>query len=256
MTSSAPQRRDREARVSRSFVALVDNLVEDYDVIDLLDTLVAHSVDLLAADAAGILLGDAHEHLRAVASSSDDATTMELLALQAADSPCVACYRGVAPVSVPDISTVGSRWPEFVAAVRQAGAYRSVHALPLRLRGRAIGVLSLFHHRPGPLPAEDLTLGQALADVATIAILSERAVRRGEIVTEQLQVALTSRGVIEQAKGVIAQHTGLGMDAAFALLRDHGRRHDRRLGDLARRIVARELDPATLRSDDLGDRGR
>jgi GAF domain-containing protein len=125
---------------------------------------------------------------------------MELLQLQAEEGPCVDCYRSGVPVSVTDLADVALRWPQFIAALTQRGAYGSL-PLPLRLRGQAIGTLNLFHHQPVPLPEEDLALGQALADVATIGILSERAIRRGEVVNEQLQIALNSRIVIEQAKG-------------------------------------------------------
>jgi GAF domain-containing protein len=231
---------DRENQVGQAFVALADTLVDDYDIIDLLDQLAAHAVALLAADAVGILLGDARRELRAVAASSEDAETMELLQLQSDQGPCLDCFSSVAPVSVPDITTsdeTARRWPDFVAAVTRTGAFRSVHALPLRLRGQAIGAMGLLCREPGPLPGPDLELGQALADVATIGILSERAIRHGEIVNEQLQTALNHRVVIEQAKGVIAQTFGVGMDEAFDRLRRHCRAENLRLSEVARRIT-------------------
>ncbi|GAA1320597.1 GAF and ANTAR domain-containing protein [Pseudonocardia xinjiangensis] len=237
---------EREQQISVAFVALADTLVDDYDIIDLLNQLVEHSVELLAADAAGILLGDARRELRAVASSSEDAETMELLALQADQGPCLDCYATGDPVSVPDITDVAGRWPTFTAFVARAGAFRSVHALPLRLRGQAIGALSLFHRTPGPLPPADLALGQALADVATIGILSERVIRRGEVVNEQLQSALTSRVIIEQAKGVIAHQLGLSMDAAFDRLRRHARSNNLRLSEVARQVANLQLDPGQI----------
>jgi transcriptional regulator with GAF, ATPase, and Fis domain len=168
---------DREQAISRAFVALADTLVDDYDIIDMLDQLASHSVALLAADAAAIMLGDAHRHLRVVAASSDDAKLMELLQLQNEQGPCLDCYHTATPVRVPDVA-IADQWPMFAAAVAQAGSFRSVHALPLRLRGKSIGALNLFHHSPGPLPESDLTLGQALADVATIGILQQQAIRR------------------------------------------------------------------------------
>lgn len=233
---------EREQPLSRAFVALADTLVADYDIIALLDQLVGHCATLLEADAAGLLLGDSHGELRVVASSSEDAELMELLQLQADEGPCLECYRTAAPVSVPDLADAAARWPAFSAAVEQIGAFRSVHALPLRLRGEAIGALNLFRGVPGSLPDADLALGQALADVATIGILQERAIRRGEVLTEQLQVALRSRVVIEQAKGVIAQLFEVGMDEAFGVLRDHARRGNLLLADVARGVVAREID--------------
>ena len=237
---------DREQAVSRAFVALADTLVDDYDIIDMLDQLVAHSVALLAADAAGLLLADPHHQLRVVAASSEDAELMELLQLQNEQGPCLDCYRTGTPVSVPDLAHATTRWPAFTAAAEQAGAFRSVHALPLRLRKEAIGALNLFHTTPGPLPEADLLLGRALADVATIGILQERAIRGGEIVNEQLQTALTSRVVVEQAKGVLAQHHGLSMDAAFDRLRRYSRNRSLRLAEVARQLATGELNPAAI----------
>jgi GAF domain-containing protein len=236
---------DRERSISRAFVELADTLVDDYDIIDLLDRLVAHCVTLLAVDAAGIMLAGPHGELRTAASSSEDAKMMELLQLHAGHGPCMDCYRSGAPVSVPDLGAT-PLWPDFIAAVAPHGPFRSIHALPLRLRGEAIGAMNLFHHRPGALPDDDLVLGQALADVATIGILSERAVRRSEILTEQLQHALTSGTVIEQAKGVLSQLAGVSMDQAFEQLRGYARRNNLRLADVARQMVHRELDPASL----------
>lgn len=230
---------DRERQVSRAFVALADTLVDDFDIIDLLVELVEQAVFLLAADAAGILLGDARRELRVVAASSEDAETMELLQLQADQGPCLDCFSTVAPVSIPDIAAgeAAARWPQFVEAVLGRGVYRSVHALPLRLRGQAIGAMNLFHREPGPLPEPDLALGQALADVATIGILSERAIRHGEVLNEQLQSALNSRVVIEQAKGVIATSLGVEMDVAFDRLRRYCRSNNLRVSQVARQLV-------------------
>lgn len=231
----------RERLLSTAFVGLADTLVDDYDVIDLLDRLAGYSVELLSADAAGILLLDSGDQLRVAASTDERSDWMELLQLEADEGPCVDCVRGGAPVSVTDLAGAAPRWPAFVAALARRGTYGSVHALPLRLRGQAIGALNLFHHRPGPLPPADLALGQALADVATIGILAERAVRRGEVVSEQLQSALNSRVIIEQAKGVLAQRGGLDMDASFERLRRYARNHNRRLSEIAHEIVDTDL---------------
>jgi GAF domain-containing protein len=242
----SPAGGDREHLVSSAFTRLADTLVDEYDVIDLLDRLVGFCVDLLPADAAGIVLGDARHELRAVAASNEAAHVMELLQLQSDEGPCLDCFQTGRPVSIADLTEAADRWPAFVTAVRQRSQFRSVHALPLRLRNRAIGALNLFHHEPGPLPDARLLLGQALADVATIGILQERAIRRGEVLNEQLQGALNSRVVIEQAKGAIAQHFGLGMDQAFNRLRDYARIRNLKLSDVARDIVDGTLDANTL----------
>ncbi len=230
----------REPLLIDAFVGLADTLVDDYDVIDLLDRLVDYSVRLLAAEAAGIMLADPQGNLRVVASSNEESELVELLQLQAEQGPCVDCFRTAAPVTVPDLADAAQRWPRFVAAL-QGGAYRSVHALPLRLRGEALGGLNLFHSEPGALPDSDLALGQALADVATISILQERAIRRGEVVNEQLQTALNSRVIIEQAKGVIAEREAVPMDVAFDRIRQHARSGNARLSELARQVVDGDL---------------
>jgi GAF domain-containing protein len=231
----------REQLLSRAFVGLADTLVDDYDIIDLLDRLVGYSVEILAADAAGIMLVDSQRSLQVVASSHEDADVMELMQLEADQGPCVECFRTQAQVSVPDLIDAAGRWPVFVAAAESRGAYRSVHALPLRLRGEAIGAMNLYHRQPGTLPEADLALGQALADVATIGILSERAVRRSEVVTEQLQTALNNRVIIEQAKGVLAHRGNLSMNAAFDRLRRYARSRNALLSEVARQVVETDL---------------
>jgi len=234
---------DRERLLADAFVGLADTLVDEYDVIDVLDRLVGHSVRLLAADAAGIMLVDVRGRLRVVASSSEESDWIELMQVQADEGPCVESVRTGRPVTVTELHDAEARWPRFAAALRErpsadAGRFRSVHALPLRLRGKAIGGLNLFHTLPGPLPDADLRLGQALADVATIGILQERAIRHGEVLSRQLQHALDIRVVIEQAKGVLAQLGGVPMDVAFEHLRRHARSNRVLLGDVARRVVA------------------
>jgi transcriptional regulator with GAF, ATPase, and Fis domain len=236
----------REGPLARAFVALADTLVDEYDMLDLLDRLVNVSVGLLAADAAGIVLADPRGRLTVVAASSDAAKLLEVLQLQNEQGPCLEAYRSGNPVSVPDLRDVGARWPKFAAAVASLSDISSVHALPMRLRGQAIGALNLFHHTPGPLPATDLALGQALADVATIGILQERAIRQAEVVAEQLQTALSSRVIIEQAKGVLAHHGNLSMDVAFDRLRSYARSHNERLTEVARRLVEHALPPTEV----------
>jgi GAF domain-containing protein len=244
----------REQLLSRAFVELADTLVADYDIIDVLNRLAGYSVEMLAAEAVGIMLADSQRTLRVVACSQEDAEVMELLQLQADQGPCLECFRTGAPVSVSDLAEAAGRWPVFVTAVEQRGAYRSVHALPLRLRGEAIGTMNLFHPQPGPLPDADLALGQALADVATIGIMSERAIRRSEVLTEQLQTALHSRVIIEQAKGALAQRGDLSMDAAFDRLRRYARTQNARLSEVARQIVETDLATEVLCVPAVGSR--
>ena len=182
------------------------------------------------------MLADPRGELRVAASSNEAAGLLELFQLQNDQGPCLDCFRTGQPVTAADLAGPGQRWPRFAAAATQAG-FRTVEALPMRLRDQVIGALNLFRADPGPFDAADLRLGQALADVATIGLLHERNVRRSETVAEQLQGALNSRVVIEQAKGKLAERLGMDMDQAFAMLRDYARNSNQRLTDVARDII-------------------
>jgi transcriptional regulator with GAF, ATPase, and Fis domain len=235
----------QEQQLSEAFVALADSLVADYDVADLLHRLADHCVALLDVAAAGLLLADQRGSLQVVAASSETSRVLELLQLQHDQGPCLDCYRTGMAVTLPDVDQAVNRWPIFVAETRAAG-YRSVHALPMRLRDDVIGTLNLFRTRPGALDTADARISQALADVATIAILQERAIRHQEMLAEQLQHALTSRIVIEQAKGVLAERGGLDMEQAFDRLRRHARNTNARLTDVAHGVVEGTLDSLTV----------
>lgn len=234
MTSTVPSA--REPALVDAFVALADSLVDDYDVIDLLHRLVETSTQLLAADAAGILLSDGRGRLQVMAYSTEGVRLLELLQLQAHEGPCLDCFYTGQPVSAPDLSQTANRWPQFAPRAVQEG-FRAVHALPMRLHTQTIGGLNLFSAHPRPLPPEDLRVAQALADVATVGIVHERALRHGEILAEQLQAALNSRILIEQAKGVLAERSGLDFPDVFALLRTHAGRTGLRLSDVAQAVV-------------------
>jgi len=221
--------------LSETFVELTDTMVGGFDVIDFLHVLTSRSVQLLDIDAAGLLLADPRGELRVVAASSEAARLLELFQLQADQGPCLDCCRTGQPVTAADLATA-QRWPQFTAAARDAG-FTAVQALPMRLREQVIGALNLFRATPGPFDPADVRIGQALADVATISVLNERGMRHNEILNEQLQAALDSRVIIEQAKGKLAERLGLDMDQAFSLLRDAARSRNLRLSDLARAII-------------------
>jgi GAF domain-containing protein len=222
--------------LSDTFVELADTMVADFDVIDFLHMLADRSVALLPASAAGVVLADPRGELRVAAASSEAAELMELFQLQNDQGPCLDCFRTGQPVTAPDLSEPAQQWPRFAAAAVLAG-FRGVEALPMRLRDQVIGALNLFCAEPGPLDPADLRIGQALADVATIGLLQERNVRRSETAAEQLQAALNSRVVIEQAKGKLAERLSIDMDRAFGLLRDYARSNNLRLTDIARLFV-------------------
>ncbi|GAA4264281.1 GAF and ANTAR domain-containing protein [Dactylosporangium darangshiense] len=224
-----------ETALADVLVEMADTLVDDFDVIDFLHALTERCVQLLDVSAAGILLTDQRETLQLVAASSERTRLLELFQLQTDQGPCVDCFNTGRPVSVPDIRSAG-RWPRFTAAAAEVG-FVSVHALPMRLRAEVIGALNLFGVEPGALDDDKLRAGKALADVATIGLLQQRAIRHRDTLTEQLQTALNSRILIEQAKGVLAERLHVDLDQAFALLRHTARNRNRRLSELALAVV-------------------
>ncbi|GAA3001100.1 GAF and ANTAR domain-containing protein [Actinokineospora diospyrosa] len=237
-TAGAPT---REQRVSRTFVALADSLVADFDIAEFLDLLTTGAVDLLSVAAAGVILRGPDGHLEVLSSTSRQADLLEQFAVQADNGPCIDCVRTGMPVTCADLEVQGKRWPRYTAGAQACG-FRCAHAVPMRLRGQTIGVLSLLGTEPGALDEERLGLGQALADVATIAILQHRAVEHGDRLSTQLQTALDSRIVIEQAKGILAQRGTLTMDESFTALRGYARAHGQRLAVVASSVVAGSAD--------------
>ena len=224
-------------RLVETFVELADTLIDDFDVIDFLTVLVDRSVELLDIDAAGLLLADQHGRLQVIASSNEHVRLLELFQLQNDQGPCLDAFATGAAVSEADLAAADGRWPRFAPAAVVAG-FMAVDALPMRLRDQVIGALNLFRTHTGSLTGTALRTAQALVDVATIGLLQERAIRRQEIVTEQLQGALTSRVIIEQAKGLVAERLGIDMDTAFVALRGYARNNNRKLGEVAEAVIA------------------
>jgi GAF domain-containing protein len=232
--------KSRAERVSAAFVKMTDALIADYDVLGLLHALAEAAVDLLDAADAGLLLADPHGELQLLASTSERSQLVEILQLQAGSGPCVECYRTGSVVAVGDIPAMTGRWPEFQAAALSQG-FRSVHAIPMRVSGRTIGAMGLFRDKPGLLSSEDAAIGQALVDVATISIMQERAIRETAMVNEQLQRALNSRVLVEQAKGVIAYTAQVSMEEAFGRLRSFARSNNQSLQETAARVIDQSL---------------
>ncbi|MBY9076526.1 GAF and ANTAR domain-containing protein [Nocardioides sp. WL0053] len=228
----------RDARVAQRLVALADTLVDDFDVVDLMDRLVGTCVELLGTDTAGLLLADQRGKLQLVASSSEETRRLELFQLQSEEGPCLDCFHTGLPVREPDLAAASTRWPRFTQAAAAFG-YVSVYAVPLRLRDQAVGALNLFRSGRPALSADDQRVAQALADVATIGLLQQRTRQRATALAEQLQGALDSRVVIEQAKGVLAEHGRVDMSTAYAALRRFSRNHNQKIAEVAERVVGR-----------------
>lgn len=236
----------REQDVVSSLVSLAGGMVTgSVDVVDLLSELTDDCARLLDVAAAGLLLADERAALHVMAASSERVAHVEAMQLQRAEGPCLDCFHGSRPVSAPELERERERWPHFVPTALAAG-FASVHAVPLRLRDTVLGALGLFGERSGPLNAADLMLAQGMADVASIALVQERTATDQKAVTEQLQLALTSRVVLEQAKGMLAHTADVDMPTAFAMLRRYARDHNLRLSDVAYTVVHRMTPVQTL----------
>lgn len=237
-----------EQRLTRVFVELADTLVDEFDALDFLATLTDRSVELLGADAAGVILLDVHDVLHVVASTSDRVQLLELFELQNDEGPCLDCFQTGRAVINVGAEEARTRWPQFSAALAEVG-FQSAHAIPLRLRDSVVGAMNLFCVADSRLSDDHVAIGQALADIATIGLLQERAVRQSGLIAEQLQSALDSRVLIEQAKGVVMATSGVDIDQAFQLLRDYSRRHNVAVRHTARQVVNRTLTLDQLARD-------
>jgi GAF domain-containing protein len=230
----------RESRLNAAFAALAETLTSEYDVVELLHTLMGECIGLLDVQAGGLLLANPHGELELVASTSEAASFVEVMQLNAGAGPCIDCFHTGEPVSVADVRDARPDWAPFTEAALQEG-YHSTYGVPLRVRSQIIGAMGLFRSEAGELAPADAATAQALANVAAIGILQERVLRESAIVAEQLQRALDSRVLIEQAKGVLAALNDLDMDEAFQMLRDHARRNNLNLHSVAQGVIERTV---------------
>jgi transcriptional regulator with GAF, ATPase, and Fis domain len=235
----------REQRLAQVFVELADTLVEEFDVVDLLQTLTERCVELVDTDAAGLMLDDQRGSLRLAAHTHESARLLELFELQQQEGPCLDCFATGQVIANIDLATATDRWPVFTQAAREVG-FGTSHAVPLRLRRQVIGALNLFTTGRRSLSDEHLAVAQGLADIATIGLLHERAVRDQVTLSEQLQTALQSRILVEQAKGVLSAQAGTSVEAGFTLMRTHARRTGQPLTTVAGAIVAGRVDVSAL----------
>jgi GAF domain-containing protein len=232
----------READVVRSLVEMADTLVDDYDVVDLLTGLADRCVNLLGVSAAGVMLVSPEGSLGLVASSSEAMRLLELFELQAQEGPCLDAFRSGQRVEHEDLESGSGRWPSFSAAALKAD-FRSALALPLRLREATLGALNLLSVTRAPMGEADVIVARAFADLATLSIVQHRATAEAQRLNEQLSGALTSRVVIEQAKGVISERASVDLAEAFSRLRNYARNSNLRLTNVAEAAVDGTLDP-------------
>lgn len=235
----------REERIVATFVELADTMVDEFDVVEFLHHLAERCVELLDCSEAGLLLTDAKGALRVMASSSERSATLDLLQSQNEEGPCFECFHRGVPIFSEDLEADTDRWPQFAPAALHQGL-RSVQAIPMRVHGNTVGALNLFRAQPGRLAASDLPLAQGMADIAAISLLQERSLRESRGVVAQLERALTSRVVIEQAKGIVAERARINVDIAFERMRAYARERNVRLSDLARDLIDGNVDAVAL----------
>ena len=236
---------DRERRLVETFVELADTLVEDFDLVEFFASLAERVVELGIASEAGILLVDESGDLQFIAASHERAHLLELFQVQNQEGPCQDCFTSGEPVGIDDLEDERDRWPLFAPRALSTG-FRSVQAVPLRLRGTILGAMNLFLTEPGGIDREAQRVVQAMADVATIGLLQQRELDRAHTVEGQLQEALHSRISIEQAKGVISERMDIPMDAAFEIMRGYSRNYNQKLRDVARDVVGGTLPASDL----------
>ncbi len=244
---------DESQRLAQVCVELADTLTENFDVVDFLQTLTDRCVELLGADAAGLMLSDQRGGLQLMASTVERARLLEVFELQMREGPCLECFTTGLPITNVELTEAQKRWPVFTPAAVEAG-FNATHALPMRLRGRVIGALNLFTDEQVRLSESDIGVGQALADIATIGLLHQRSIHEQTMVSEQLQTALHSRVLIEQAKGALAARAGDGVTVfdAFTMMRRHARNNNVTLTDVASAVVDGSLSQQILAAQPRG----
>lgn len=235
----------RESLLITTLVELADNLVEDFDVIEVLTMLCNRCVETIDVDAAGVMLVSPAGELQYVASSSESMRILELYQIQADEGPCVECFNSGEAIIDRLLVDASEQWPHFGPRAIELG-FTSVYCLPMRLRGRVIGALNFFRVDAEPLDDSDVVVAQGLSGVATIAILQHQTSLDARVLNSQLSKALDSRIIIEQAKGMISQATNCGVDQAFNRLRAHARNHNERLTAVANAVVDGSIRPQDL----------
>ena len=237
--------------LAHTFVELADTIVADFDLLDFLHLLAERTVELLDVTAAGLMLADQRGRLRVLASTSEQTRLLELFELQNSEGPCLDSFRTGEQVVNIDPAEALRRWPAFVPEAAAGGFV--VHALPLRLRGDVIGSINLFCSDKATLSAEDIEVGQALADVATIGLLSQASnVHDNGIIVESVQAALNARIVVEQAKGVVAETLRVDMENGFELIRAHAHHSGKKITAVAEGLITGAIPATELSSTSVG----
>lgn len=214
-------------------------IVRDYDIDEVLDCFCHQVVAVLGTSGAGVSLSDAAGVLRLVAATDSRIEQIENLQTSRRDGPCFEAYRLGTPVAVEDLAA-SDRWPGLAGRMLEANLH-AVAGVPMEVDGQRIGALAVYSRQARRFGQDDLDVAQTLASVATSYVVNMRDLRATQTLAAQLQHALSSRVVIEQAKGALAAQLGISVLDAFELLRRYARSHQRKLGEVAADIVEGRL---------------
>lgn len=242
---------NRETWLAETLVELADTSASEFVDTEYLRTLASRLRILLAPAEIGLIIGAERGRPRLAAATSDRTRDLVTFELQHDDGPCVRAYRNGETVLNQDVSGAEQPWPRFAEKARAVGV-RFASALPMRRHADIVGAVGILDARGSTVSAQDIALARTLAEAATIGLRQQRALEVSTQRSTQLQHALDSRIVIEQAKGMVAARLGLSLGEAFGLLRDHSRQHNERLAEVAAKVIRQELFmPEDTRRPDL-----
>ncbi|MBW3606225.1 MAG: GAF and ANTAR domain-containing protein [Actinobacteria bacterium] len=217
-----------------------ETLVRRYDLDEVLSDLAGELKRVLDVAGAGVMLADENNDLRFVSSSDEVLTRLEDLQIELGEGPCLRAYRTAAPVIATDLHD-DERFPNFGPRAVESGMV-AVFSYPLQYEEQVFGALNLYRREPGTLDEQQQDLGAAFSDISTLYLMHGSDDERREQVNRQLQGALDSRVIIEQAKGFVAASCGLAISDAFEVIRRYARGNGRKLREVASQIVQGHLE--------------
>jgi GAF domain-containing protein len=215
-------------------------MTSSFEINDVLYQLGDSAVEIMEADSAGVSLATPAERLEFVTATDQSLIDLEMVQQERQEGPCVVAFRTGEPVTVSDISEL-ELWPEYRATAARTNL-AAVLGMPLAVGGRRVGVINVYARKPREWSDTDLQAGGTLADIATAYIVRSGELSDAHDLTRDLQHALDSRVIIEQAKGVLSRHHAVSVDDAFVLLRSYSRRNNLKLREVAHAVVHERLD--------------
>ena len=226
-------------------IQAMEAMVQDFDYVDLASSLVSSAIDLLGADAVGVMISDTTQLLHVVAASDEDMRTLEIFEIQADDGPCLDSWYSGRLVTSDDLIRE-ERWDTFRARAVDLG-FRSALAAPLRLRDHSIGALNVLWRKPEAPTHRAIQAAQALADLAALGLTSRAVPSEATFLAEQIQRTINARVTIEQAKGMLAEQDNSDMNSAYNLMRDYSRASGSHLIETAERVIGGKLTAGNMR---------